>query len=44
MTLGLPLATISAFLVVLARVSGLIAFFPLPAISQHRHPCEPCSR
>jgi flagellar biosynthetic protein FliR len=31
MTLGLPLATISAFLVVLARVSGLVAFFPLPA-------------
>ena len=31
MTLGLPLATISAFLVVLARVAGLIAFFPLPA-------------
>ncbi len=32
MTLGLPLATISAFLVVLARVAGLIAFFPLPAL------------
>ncbi len=32
MTLGLPLATISAFLVVLARVAGLLAFFPLPAI------------
>jgi flagellar biosynthetic protein FliR len=31
MTLGLPLATISAFLVVLARVSGVVAFFPLPA-------------
>jgi flagellar biosynthetic protein FliR len=31
MTLGLPLATISAFLVVLARVAGLVAFFPLPA-------------
>lgn len=31
MTLGLPLATISGFLVVLARVGGLMAFFPLPA-------------
>jgi flagellar biosynthetic protein FliR len=31
LTLGLPLATLSAFLVVLARVAGLIAFFPLPA-------------
>jgi flagellar biosynthetic protein FliR len=30
MTLGLPLATITAFLLVLARVAGLIAFFPLP--------------
>jgi flagellar biosynthesis protein FliR len=34
MTLGLPLATITAFLVVLARVAGLVAFFPLPAWRQ----------
>lgn len=31
MTLGLPLATITAFLLVLARVAGVIAFFPIPA-------------
>jgi flagellar biosynthetic protein FliR len=34
MTLGLPLATIIAFLLVLARVAGLFAFFPLPAFRQ----------
>lgn len=32
MTLGLPLATIAAFLTVLARVGGFVAFFPLPAL------------
>jgi flagellar biosynthesis protein FliR len=31
MTLGLPLATITAFLLVLARVAGVLAFFPIPA-------------
>ncbi|MEP6961542.1 MAG: flagellar biosynthetic protein FliR [Acidobacteriota bacterium] len=31
MTLGLPLSTMFAFLLVLARVSGLVAFFPMPA-------------
>jgi flagellar biosynthesis protein FliR len=31
MTLGLPLSTIYAFLLVLARVAGLIAFLPVPA-------------
>lgn len=31
MTLGLPLSTIYAFLLVLARVGGLIAFLPIPA-------------
>ncbi len=31
MTLGLPLGTIYAFLLVLARVAGLIAFLPVPA-------------
>jgi flagellar biosynthetic protein FliR len=31
MTLGLPLSTIYAFLLVLARVSGLVAFLPVPA-------------
>ncbi|MGA3188943.1 MAG: flagellar biosynthetic protein FliR [Bryobacteraceae bacterium] len=31
MTLGLPLSTIFAFLLVLARVAGLIAFLPIPA-------------
>jgi flagellar biosynthetic protein FliR len=31
MTLGLPLSTIYAFLLVLARVGGLIAFLPVPA-------------
>lgn len=31
MTLGLPLATITAFLLVLARVAGVVAFFPIPA-------------
>lgn len=30
MTLGLPLATMIAFLLVLARVAGLIAFLPVP--------------
>ena len=30
MTLGLPLATLFAFLLVLARVAGLIAFLPVP--------------
>ncbi|HXP87916.1 MAG TPA: flagellar biosynthetic protein FliR [Bryobacteraceae bacterium] len=30
MTLGLPLATIYAFLLVLARASGLVAFLPVP--------------
>lgn len=32
MTLGLPLSTMYAFLLVLARVSGVIAFLPLPGI------------
>lgn len=32
MTLGLPLGTMYAFLLVLARVGGLIAFLPLPAL------------
>ena len=32
MTLGLPLSTLWAFLLVLARVSGMVAFFPLPAM------------
>ena len=32
MTLGLPLSTIYAFLLVLARVGGLIAFLPVPAL------------
>jgi len=32
MTLGLPLSTLYAFLLVLARVSGLIAFLPVPGI------------
>jgi flagellar biosynthetic protein FliR len=31
MTLGLPLATITAFLLVLARITGVLAFLPLPA-------------
>jgi flagellar biosynthesis protein FliR len=31
MTLGLPLSTIYAFLLVLARVGGLIVFLPVPA-------------
>lgn len=31
MTLGLPLSTLYAFLLVLARVGGLIAFLPFPA-------------
>ena len=31
MTFGLPLSTIYAFLLVLARVGGLIAFLPVPA-------------
>lgn len=31
MTLGLPVSTLWAFLLVLARVSGLVAFLPLPA-------------
>jgi flagellar biosynthetic protein FliR len=31
MTLGLPLATMYAFLLVLARVGGLMAFLPVPA-------------
>jgi len=31
MTLGLPLTTIYGFLLVLARVGGLIAFLPIPA-------------
>src|ERR1700689_87036 len=31
MTLGLPLSTIYAFLLVLARVGGLVAFLPIPA-------------
>jgi flagellar biosynthetic protein FliR len=31
MTLGLPLSTIYAFLLVLARVGGLVAFLPVPA-------------
>jgi flagellar biosynthetic protein FliR len=31
MTLGLPLGTIYAFLLVLARVAGLVAFLPVPA-------------
>ena len=33
MTLGLPLSTLYAFLLVLARVSGLIAFLPVPGFS-----------
>jgi flagellar biosynthesis protein FliR len=32
MTLGLPLSTMYAFLLVLARVSGVIAFLPVPGI------------
>ena len=32
MTLGLPLSTMYAFLLVLARVGGLVAFLPIPAI------------
>jgi flagellar biosynthetic protein FliR len=32
MTLGLPLSTIYAFLLVLARVGGLLAFLPVPAL------------
>jgi flagellar biosynthetic protein FliR len=32
MTLGLPLSTIYAFLLVLARVGGLVAFLPVPAL------------
>jgi len=32
MTLGLPLSTMLAFLLVLARVAGLILFLPLPVI------------
>jgi len=32
MTLGLPLSTLFAFLLVLARVGGLAAFLPLPAL------------
>jgi len=32
MTLGLPLNTIYAFLLVLARVGGLVAFLPVPAL------------
>jgi flagellar biosynthetic protein FliR len=31
MTLGLPVATMTAFLLVLARVAGVFAFFPIPA-------------
>lgn len=31
MTLGLPVSTIVAFLLVLSRAAGVIAFFPLPA-------------
>jgi flagellar biosynthetic protein FliR len=31
MTLGLPLSTMYAFLLVLARVAGLVAFLPVPA-------------
>ena len=31
MTLGLPLSTIFAFLLVLSRVGGLVAFLPVPA-------------
>ncbi len=30
MTLGLPLSTMFAFLLVLARVGGLVAFLPIP--------------
>jgi flagellar biosynthetic protein FliR len=33
MTLGLPLSTLYAFLLVLARVAGLIAFLPVPGFS-----------
>ncbi len=32
MNLGLPLSTLYAFLVVLARVSGLVAFLPVPGV------------
>jgi flagellar biosynthesis protein FliR len=32
MNLGLPVSTIYAFLLVLARVGGLVAFLPIPAI------------
>lgn len=34
MTLGLPLSTLYAFLLVLARVSGLIAFLPVPGFRE----------
>jgi flagellar biosynthetic protein FliR len=34
MTLGLPLSTLYAFLLVLARVSGLIVFLPVPGIRE----------
>ncbi len=33
MTLGLPLSTLYAFLLVLARVGGLVAFLPVPGIT-----------
>ncbi len=33
MTIGLPVSTLCAFLLVLARVSGLIAFLPVPGFS-----------
>ncbi len=38
MTLGLPLSTMYAFLLVLARVSGLTAFLPVPGIRDAASP------
>jgi len=38
MTLGLPLSTMYAFLLVLARVAGVIAFLPVPGIRDAASP------
>src|SRR5277367_1915021 len=38
MTLGLPLSTLYAFLLVLARVSGVMAFLPVPGIRDAASP------
>jgi flagellar biosynthesis protein FliR len=38
MTLGLPLSTLYAFLLVLARVSGLVAFLPVPGLREAMAP------